>query len=133
LYLIDSLAPVRANDFITVGQGETGLRFLWCEGTASFTAVSALSPTLDGTGSTAATLLLTGEPASCIVRFSLREGLSLIGCPGHTYQIEYTESLNPPIRWLPLTTVSPAEDTVVVPGTLPASRVQRFYRAVLVP
>jgi len=133
LYLSSSLTAIGATDFITVDQGEAGLRFIGDGGARSITAVSALNPTPDGAGNATTTLVLTGESGSCLLQFSLNDGLTLLGIAGRAYQIQYAENLSPPINWLPLTVVTPSGNTVMVPGTRPGNKAACFYRATLVP
>src|SRR5207245_8137812 len=106
MYLASSLAAVKATDFITVDQGEAGLRFIGDGGARSITAVSAVNPAPDGAGSATTTLVLTGESGSSLLRFSMNEGLTLLGIAGRADQIQYAENLSPPINWLPLTMVT---------------------------
>jgi len=133
LYLASSLAAVKATDFITVDQGEAGLRFIGDGGARSITAVSAVNPSPDGAGSATTTLVLTGESGSSLLQFSMNEGLTLLGIAGRTYQVQQAENLSPPLNWLPLTVVTPNGIAVIVPGTRPGNKAACFYRATLVP
>ena len=117
-----------------MGNGESERkRFSGNGGTASLTVLSALNATPDGVGSAATSLALNGEAARCLLRFTLNDGLTLFGSQTRTYQVEYTENLNPPISWRPLTIIRSSENGVVVPGTRLSDKAQFFYRAVALP
>jgi hypothetical protein len=132
LYLSKSLRPVKANEFITMEEGGAGLRLIGA-GVMSVTAASALSPTPDGTGGAETQLVLAGEPGTCLLRFVAGEGLMLLGLPGRSYLIEYTEDLQSPINWLRLTNAISTGDSTSVPGTWPLKKANCFYRALLLP
>ncbi len=64
------------------------------------------------------------------LRLSLSEGLILFGSPGDAYRIDWTDSLNPPATWLPLTTNTLTTDRCVIPIDRTEPGPERFYRAV---
>jgi hypothetical protein len=133
LCLAGSLARVRVGDFITVEDGANGLHFIRDGSSGSISAVSALNETPDGAGNAETTLVVQGEPASCILHFGLNDGLTLAGLQGRSYRIEYTEALGDGANWLPLTTATSAGVPQVVPGTRSTAQRQCYYRAVLIP
>jgi hypothetical protein len=127
LFLPGSPEPVPANSFITVEQGETGLRFI-ADGTtpAAVAALSALNPTPDGAGNAETTLHFNGSEL-CSLRLQPGQGLTLFAKLGETYQIEYTDSLNAPVVWLPLRTVTLQADNQIIPIPM-TDTPQRFFR-----
>lgn len=133
LVLAGRTESINVGDFITVEQGEIGLRFI-ADGTTppAVTAVSALNATPDGAGTAETTLSVTDPSVPISLRLKLDEGLTLFGRPGETYQIEYTDSLNPPVVWLPLRKVILSANSQIIPVPT-AGTLQRFFRATAQP
>jgi hypothetical protein len=71
--------------------------------------------------------------ASCSLSLNQTDGLTLSGIPGGTYQIQYTDSLTPPVNWISFTNVTLTSESMTVPGTKGLGNNQRFFQAQLLP
>ena len=132
LYQSDGSTPISVRDFITVAEGVAGLRFVPSGPGGSVTALSALNATPAGAGLVASTLVLSVVQHAPSLRLSASTGLEIIGTSGSAYQIEFTDSLSPPVHWTPLSTVTLPGTSLVMPYTSPTNSGQRFYHALLV-
>ena len=127
LFQSDGVTPLNVNEFISVAQGASGLRYT---GAGTVTVVSALNDTPAGAGTASTTVNLGASPAPLFTSATFSsEGefrFAFSGLPKARCIIEVSADL---LRWIPLST-NAMDINGYLEFTDPTSlqAVQRFYR-----